>query len=122
MSTDIHEKNNDSLFSRVVTILESARSNVVRWVNSNMVVAYWLIGREIVQELQKGEERAEYGKRILEMLSGQLMAQYGSGFSVTTLQYFRKFYLAYPNRGSLISRPAGVKLTSPCSDRPNKTF
>ena len=50
MSTDIHEKNNDSLFSRVVTILESARSNVVRSVNSNMVVAYWLIGREIVQE------------------------------------------------------------------------
>ncbi|WP_198145863.1 DUF1016 N-terminal domain-containing protein [Desulfonatronovibrio magnus] len=69
MSTDIQEKNNDSLFSRVVTILENARSNVVRSVNSNMVAAYWLIGREIVQELQKGEERAEYGKQVIEDLS-----------------------------------------------------
>ncbi len=109
MSTDIQQKNNDSLFSRVVTILENARSNVVRSVNSNMVLAYWLIGREIVQELQGGEERAEYGKQVVEMLSDQLMAQYGSGFSVTTLQYFRKFYLAYPNRCSSIPRPAGVE-------------
>lgn len=45
---------------RVVSILERARANVVRAVNSNMVIAYWLIGREIVQELQRGEERAEY--------------------------------------------------------------
>ena len=109
MSTDIQQKNNDSLFSRVVTILENARSNVVRSVNSNMVLAYWLIGREIVQELQEGKERAEYGKRVVEMLSDQLMAQYGSGFSVTTLQYFRKFYLAYPNRCSSIPRPVGVE-------------
>ena len=49
-----------------LTILENARSNVVRSVNSNMVLAYWLIRREIVQELQEGKERAEYGKRILE--------------------------------------------------------
>lgn len=50
------------LFDRVAAILDAARSSVVRAVNSRMVVAYWLIGREIVQELQGGDERAEYGK------------------------------------------------------------
>lgn len=55
----------DALFGRVVSILEQAQSNVVRAVNSNMVLAYWLIGREIVQELQGGEERAAYGKGIV---------------------------------------------------------
>lgn len=40
----------NSLFERVTSILEEARSNVVRAVNSNMVLAYWLIGREIVEE------------------------------------------------------------------------
>ena len=50
------------LFDRIVSILEQARVNVVHAVNSNMVIAYWLIGREIVQEIQGGEERAEYGK------------------------------------------------------------
>lgn len=40
----------DALFGRVVSILEQAQSNVVRAVNTNMVHAYWLIGREIVPE------------------------------------------------------------------------
>jgi hypothetical protein len=52
----------NKLFDRVVSILEQARSNVVRAVNSNMVAAYWLIGREIVEELQEGEKRTGYGK------------------------------------------------------------
>ena len=54
----------DALLRRVVSILEQARQNVVRSVNSNMVVAYWLIGREIVEGVQEGEERAEYGKKV----------------------------------------------------------
>ena len=53
----------NALFGRVVSILEQAQGNVVRAVNTNMVLAYWLIGREIVQELQGGEERAAYGKK-----------------------------------------------------------
>ena len=69
-----------SLFNRVVSILDQARSNVVRVVNINMVMAYWLIGREIVQELQKGEERAEYGKQVLKQLSVQLSRTRGKGF------------------------------------------
>ena len=44
-----------SLLDRVVLILEQARANVVRAVNSSMVTAYWLIGREIVLELQSGK-------------------------------------------------------------------
>ena len=62
----------DALFGRVVSILEQARGNVVRAVNTQMVLAYWLIGREIVQELQGGEERAAYGKKIIEDLSARL--------------------------------------------------
>ncbi len=41
----------DDLFERVVSILDQARGNVVRAVNTNMVLAYWLIGREIVEAL-----------------------------------------------------------------------
>lgn len=73
----------DALFGRVVSILEQAQGNVVRAVNTNMVLAYWLIGREIVQELQGGEERAEYGRQVLEALSERLTEWYGKGFSVT---------------------------------------
>ena len=97
---------NDTLFDRVAAILEEARGNVVRAVNSNMVIAYWLIGREIVQELQGGEERAAYGKKVIEDLSARLNERYGRGYSVTNLWYFRQFYLAYADR-SQIPHPSG---------------
>lgn len=91
-------KKTDVLFDRVVTILEQARANVVRTVNTNMVVAYWLIGREIVQEVQGGAERAAYGKQVVEDLSARMTERYGKGFSVTNIWYFKQFYLAFQNR------------------------
>jgi hypothetical protein len=97
------------LFARVASILEQARSNVVRSVNSNMVLAYWLIGREIVQELQGGEGRAEYGKQILENLSDRLTVQYGKGFSAPSLWNFRRFYQVYAGRLEILS-PSGREL------------
>ena len=97
------------LFARVASILEQARGNVVRSVNSNMVLAYWLIGREIVQELQGGEGRAEYGKQILEHLSDRLTAQYGKGFSTPSLWNFRQFYRVYADRLEILS-PSGREL------------
>ena len=88
----------DSLFNRVVSILEEARSNVVRAVNSNMVLAYWLIGREIVEEIQSGVNRANYGKKVIYNLSTELTSKIGRGFSTTNLRYFRKFYQVYSRR------------------------
>ncbi len=55
----ITEKHPVALFERVALILEQARGNVVRAVNTYMVQAYWLIGREIVLELQGGKIRAK---------------------------------------------------------------
>ncbi|WP_051360367.1 DUF1016 N-terminal domain-containing protein [Candidatus Symbiobacter mobilis] len=94
--------NTGELMDRVMGILDAARGNVVRAVNSNMVVAYWLIGREIVQALQGGEDRAEYGRQLLDALSQSLSARYGRGFSVTNLKYFRLFYQNYAHRQPVI--------------------
>lgn len=101
------------LLDRVVRILEQARANVVRAVNSNMVTAYWLIGREIVQELQGGEERAEYGRQVIESLSERLTHRYGKGFSAPTLWKFRQFYQVYSAREPAILSPAGRELKLP---------
>jgi predicted nuclease of restriction endonuclease-like (RecB) superfamily len=106
MKSDITKTSH--LFERIVSILEEARNNVVRSVNSNMVIAYWLIGREIVENIQSGEERAEYGKQVLEELSDKLNNRYGSGFSVPNLQNFRKFYLAFQECYQ-IQYPTGTK-------------
>lgn len=87
-----------ALFDRVATILDAARSSVVRAVNSRMVLAYWLIGREIVQDLQGGDERAAYGKRVISDLSAKLTQRYGTGYSAPNLWLFRQFYQVFQER------------------------
>jgi len=62
--TDNQPQTNE-LFDRVASILNQARANVVRSVNNQMVIAYWLTGREIVEaapwnHLFKGERINDY--------------------------------------------------------------
>jgi predicted nuclease of restriction endonuclease-like (RecB) superfamily len=97
------------LFDRIVTILEQARGNVVRAVNTNMVLAYWLIGREIVEEVQHGKGRAEYGDNVIEDLSARLSERYGKGYSTPVLWSFRQFYLTYSDRAKILF-PSGREL------------
>lgn len=85
------DRSPDILFKRVVAILEQARANVVCSVNSNMTAAYWLIGQEIVQELQRGENRAEYGKRVIGDLSDRLTKRYGGAILLPASNIFALF-------------------------------
>ena len=62
-----------------------------------MVRAYWHIGRVIVEEEQKGKERAEYGKQVLKQLSQKLTKKHGRGFDESNLRHMRNFYLVIQN-------------------------
>ena len=86
----------DSLYQQVRAILESARSNIARSVNTTQVIANWLVGKIIVEGEQQGLVRAHYGKSILREISSKLQAEYGSGYSVDNLEFFRRFYRNYP--------------------------
>ena len=103
----------DALFARVATILEEARASTVRAVNSRMVLAYWLIGREIVKELQGGEDRAAYGQALISGLSARLTKRYGSGYSVSSLRDYRWFYTVF----QIHHTPCG-ELSSPTRNNP----
>jgi predicted nuclease of restriction endonuclease-like (RecB) superfamily len=94
-------KNPPKLYDRIREILESARAGVARLVNTAQVVANWLIGRELVEEEQKGSKRADYGKKLIATLSAQITTEFGKGYSVNNLEHFRDFYLTYPE---LLSR------------------
>lgn len=86
----------DKLYSNVKQILEDARSNVYRAANFAMVQAYWQIGKLIVEEEQKGNEKAEYGQGVLEELSVRLTKEYGKSFSNRNLRHIRQFYRVFP--------------------------
>jgi len=86
----------DALLTAIRGIWESARFQAARSVNSALVQANWLIGKQIVEAEQGGKSRAAYSRRLLKTLSEALEKDYGNGFSVSALQYMRAFYLGYP--------------------------
>jgi predicted nuclease of restriction endonuclease-like (RecB) superfamily len=85
------------LLGDVRTILAQARQKTYAAVNFTMVECYWRIGRRIVEEEQHGQQRAEYGARIIRELSRGLTGEFGTGFSAANLKNFRQFYIIYPD-------------------------
>jgi len=102
MPTKGSARDDDELYERVAQILEQAKGQVARSVNTAMVRAYWLVGREIVEVEQAGEQRAGYGQNVIERLSTRLQGPFGKGFSVRNLWNMRQFYRAFP-RGSALA-------------------
>ena len=92
---------NRQLLSDIRQIIEQARQQVYQTVNSEMVQAYWHIGRLIVEDEQQGQQRAAYGKQQLQQLSDQLTREFGKGFDASNLRNMRSFYLCFPNRDAL---------------------
>ena len=83
------------LSKKIIELISNARTRVAGYANFAMVVTYFEIGKNIVEEIQKGEERANYGEQILQQVAVDLRAKLGKGFSVQNLERMRKFYLVY---------------------------
>lgn len=86
---------NHDFLENVSEVLAQARKNAKTAVNLAMVYAYYEIGRMIVEEEQHGQNRAAYGKQILQELSKYLTAKYGKGYSAENLKLMRRFYNVY---------------------------
>ena len=85
----------NSLIAEIKEVLRTSRQNVAQQVNSELLTAYWNIGRIIVEHEQENKTRAEYGMQTLKDLSKVLTAEFGKGFSRSNLQNMRAFYLSY---------------------------
>ena len=84
------------VIDEIKEVLVSARTNVARQVNSELLAAYWNIGRIICKYEQSEPERADYGKQTIKELSRALTQEFGKGFSRSNLQNMRQLYLTYP--------------------------
>jgi len=90
-------------YLRIKSILDEARQNVYRHVNTVMVKAYWNIGRLIIEEEQRGKKRANYGVMLVRDLSIKLTKEFGKGFNERNIFYMKQFYIAFPKLNALRS-------------------
>ena len=85
------DENINPIFEEIKGLINTSRNRVYSAVNTEMLNLYWNIGK-IIMEIQQGNERASYGKAVLENLSKKLTNEFGRGFSVDNLEKMRKFY------------------------------
>lgn len=98
MSNQIQIKPEERNFvDEIKHLVENARLNAYTAINAVMLETYWNIGKRIVEQEQQGKSRAEYGTQLLNLLSEELTAEYGKGFSARNLRNFRQFFLSFPN-------------------------
>ena len=78
-------------------IIDSARQRVAVTANAELTMMYWHIGERINREVL-GNQRAEYGKRIVATVSRQLQESYGSkGFEPRTIRRMMQFASLFPD-------------------------
>lgn len=92
----------EQLVANIGNILAEGRNKVATTINTALVQTYWTIGQHIVEYEQQGNERAEYGSKLLDRLSHDLSERYGKGFSRSNVIYIRKFYLSF-QKGETVS-------------------
>ena len=83
------------LFENIKNLIKESQNRIITAISNTMSLTYFEIGRMIVEEEQKGELRANYGKQIIKTLSIKLTKDFGQGFSMRNIEQMRQFYIAY---------------------------
>ncbi|MCX5846849.1 MAG: PDDEXK nuclease domain-containing protein [Deltaproteobacteria bacterium] len=99
--TDVIGPNYGNLLEKITGIFSKARMTAIRAINVTQVMAYFEIGREIVEFEQHGKIRAEYGEELILNLSRDMTNRFGRGFSERNLRNMRSFYTAFSIRQTL---------------------
>lgn len=86
-----------ALLGELQSLIKSTRVRVAVSINTEMVLLYWDIGDRVRKEIL-GNERAAYGKRVINGLADQLTLQYGRGFTRANLFHMINFAEVFPDR------------------------
>lgn len=109
------EKNIINIDAHVIddirTIIIRARNKAYQSINETLIRSNWEIGKRIVEEEQLGKQRADYGIQLIKSISQQLTTEFGSGYGVRNLAYFKQLYQYFPDWEILHARVQNLTWT-----------
>lgn len=89
-------KYND-LLKKIKQLVEQARHNVVRNINTELLVTYWNVGKLITEKESSERYDDSSVRQMLLDISKELTRELGKGFSRSQLTYMRLFYIRFPH-------------------------
>jgi predicted nuclease of restriction endonuclease-like (RecB) superfamily len=96
MEKVINTKEERIFLDSLKDIVKSARKYAYSSICFAQVQSNWQLGKRIVEQIQKGKDKAEYGKHILKIASESLTEEFGKGYDESNLRYMRLFYKTFP--------------------------
>ena len=116
-------QNPEQTYTAIRQSIVQAQHTMAAAVNSAMVTAYWEIGEKIYKACGEND-RAEYGKKLLQFLSEHLTAEFGQGYTVRNLRAMRQFYCCFPIRHTLCAELgwSHYRLLMRIGDEKERTF
>ena len=114
ITTDTLTKDEQIFVDDIKQIVQINLKRVYSAINYGQVYTNWCIGKRIIEQEQKGKIRAEYGKRVIAIASKSLTDEFGSGYSITNIKSFRKFFVEYKDYtiGQTVSAQYETSLSS----------
>ena len=110
----------NEMIEQIKSLLETARQKVAAEVNSTLIMTYWQIGKIIVEDEQKHESRAEYGKQTLKTLSKFLPPSTAKVFPSQIFNLCGGFSSHTKNNRQCLLNCLGRIIANYCSFRTNK--
>lgn len=90
MDNEINTFNHQDLFNELSALIEQSKQKVAVVANSALTLLFWHVGKRINEEILQNE-RAEYGKRIVETISAPLENKYGRNFNEKNIRRMMRF-------------------------------
>jgi predicted nuclease of restriction endonuclease-like (RecB) superfamily len=89
--------NSQNLISDLRQIIDKSRQHVATTANYELTMMYWHMGERINREIL-GNERAEYGKKIVTQVAAQLQKEYETkGFDTRNIRRMMQFARMFPD-------------------------
>jgi predicted nuclease of restriction endonuclease-like (RecB) superfamily len=113
-STQLEQQVDETqLFERVSAIIENRKATASSYVNREITLMYWEVGRYISSVVLDGE-RGKYGKQIFSTLSRKLISAYGKTFDTENLYRMTRFARLFSDFGIVSALSATLSWSHFC--------
>lgn len=119
MKKEIIVANNiDNIYDEINALIREKKTDVKKVVNDAIISLNWGIGKRLSAEFT-GDNKPEYGKKVVAEVSKRLEQEYGSGFDKTSISRMIKFYQEFPDFEKGCDTVATIDLVTFCRDFAN---
>lgn len=101
----------DDILNDMCGIIESSQKAAYQAVNTTLIQRNWLLGYRIAEEELGGDERSEYGLRVIKEISKKLTQRYGKGYDRSNLYHCLKVYKTFPEIVDTVCRQSNSLLS-----------